>query len=95
MKKILLDLIDECFLREFEKKVAEKDECGCAERLRKMEEEPFAELNEEQIQKVKHIEWELDSKLDNIHFESQKYLLNYAFHLGMEMQKAFDKEDFE
>lgn len=89
MKRLLIDLIDGGFLREYEKKVAEKDECGCAERLRKMEEELFAELTEEQIQKVKHIEWELDSKLDNIHFESQKYLLNYAFRLGI------DKEDFE
>ena len=90
----LLDLIDQCLLFDFEEKVEEKDECHFGEGLRKAEEELFAELTEEQIKKVKHLEWALDSKLDYIHFESQKYLLNYAFRLGMEMQKAFDKDDY-
>lgn len=95
MKKLLLDLIDECFLHDLEEKIEEKDECNFGKKLREAEEELFAELTEEQIKKVKHLEWELDSKLDYIHFESQKYLLSYAFRLGMEMQKAFDKDDYE
>ncbi len=95
MKKILLDLIDEGLLRDFEEKIEEKDECKEGKRLREAEEELFAELNEEQIKKVKHIELTVRSQMEYIHFESQKYLLNYAFRLGMEMQKAFDKDDYE
>ena len=92
---ILLDLIDQCLLSDFEDKIEEKDECRDGERLRKAEEELFAELNNKQIEKVKHIELTVRSQMEYIHFESQKYLLNYAFRLGMEMQKAFDKDDYE
>lgn len=95
MKKLLIDLIDESFLREYEKKIEEKDECGYGKILREAEKELFAELTEEQIKKVKSLQWTLYTKMDDVHFESQKYLLNYAFRLGMEMQKAFDKDDRE
>lgn len=95
MKKILLDLIYECILRDYAEEVEEKDECDDGKRLRKAEEELFAELNEEQIEKVKYLELVVRSQIEYVHFETQKYLLNYAFRLGMEMQKAFDKDDYE
>lgn len=95
MKQILLDLIDECFLREFEKATEEKDECRYAKRLNEKEEALFAELTEHQIEKVKQLENAVRNQMDYIRFESQKYLLNYAFRLGMDMQKAFDQDDYE
>ena len=95
MKKLLIDLIDESFLHEYEKMLEKKDECGYSKMLREGEQELFSELTEEQIKKVKNLQWTLYLKMDDIHFESQKYLLNYAFRLGMEMQKAFDQEDYE
>lgn len=95
MNMILLDLIDKCLLFDLAKKLEEKDECGFNKKLREAEEELFAELNEEQIKKVKRLKSTVRSQMDYIHFESQKYLLNYAFRLGMEMQKAFDKDDYE
>lgn len=95
MKKILLDLIDEGLLFDLAKKVEEKDECRFGKILRKDEEELFAELNEEQINKVKQLEITVRNQEEYINFELQKYLLNYAFRLGMEMQEAFDKDDYE
>lgn len=91
----LIDLIYQSLLFDLKDKIEEKDECRDGEKLRKAEEELFAELNDKQIEKVKHLELCVRSQIEYIHFESQKYLLNYAFRLGMEMQKAFDKDDYE
>lgn len=90
MKLTILDLVDQCFLRDFENEVEEKDECNFGKRLQRKKEEIFAELNEEQIEKIKQLEITIRNQMEYIHFQSQKYLLNYAFRLGMEMQKAFD-----
>lgn len=91
----LLDLIEQCLLRNFEKEIYEKDECNFGKNFRKEEKELFTDLPEEQIKKVKHLMHTVKNQMEYIHLESQKYLLNYAFRLGMEMQKAFDKDDYE
>lgn len=91
----LLDLIDQCILQDYEENVKEKDEYGDAKRIREAEEELFSELENESIEKIKLLEIAIRNQMENIYTESQKYLLNYAFRLGMEMQKAFDQEDYE
>ncbi len=92
---ILLDLIDECIMHDFEEKVEKKDACNDGKRLREAEKELFAELSSEQIEKVKVVELLVRSQMEYIHFESQRHLLNLAFRFGMEMQQAFDQEDYE
>ena len=95
MSATILDLIDKYYLFELAEKVEKKDACHFGKTVEEPKEKLFAELNEHQIAQVKHLEWEIRAQEDFIRYELQVFLLNYAFRLGMEMQQAFDKADYE
>ena len=58
-------------------------------------EELEALLSEEQKKKLSHFQLALENKIDYAYYEVQIYLTNYAFRLGMQMQRAFDEEDYK
>ena len=95
MRLTISDLIDNSLLFDLQKKVEEKDELNFGKKIEGIKEKLFAELNEQQIEQVKHLEWEIRGQEDYIRYELQVFLINYAFRLGMEMQQAFDKMDHE
>ena len=95
MSAKLSDLIDKYFLFDLQKKVEEKDECHFGKKVLQAREQLFAQLNESQIELAKHLEWAIRSQEDYVRYELEVFLINYAFRLGMEMQQAFDKMDYE
>ena len=91
----ILDLFDSYRLFKLHEKVSKNDDCNFTKRVRAEEEALFAELTEEQIEKVKSLELAVRDHEEYISYEMQTYTLNLAFRVGMEMQQAFDKEDNE
>ncbi|MDE5548427.1 MAG: hypothetical protein K2J30_05485 [Clostridia bacterium] len=90
----LFDLIEKCELYDLREKLEAKDECKFGEAVNEEREKLFANLNDEQKEQVRLLELAVENRIDEIHYQLEVYLTSYAFRLGMEMQRAFDKDDF-
>ena len=95
MRYTISDLIDNSLLFDLEKRVEEKDECKFGKQVTEEKEKLFSQLNEQQREQAKHFELAIRNQEEYIRYELQVFLINYAFRLGMEMQHAFDKMDYE
>lgn len=90
---MLFDLIEECRLRKVYDKAEQDDACGYGQLLRDEENALFADLTEAQQERVKRLEYVVILKYEHIYLEVQTYLTNYAFRMGMNMQRAIDEEE--
>ena len=95
MRQTLSDLIENSLLFDLQKEIEEKDECNFGKKMLAEKEKLCAQLNESQIEQLKHFEHAIRNQEEYIRYELQVFLINYAFRLGMEMQQAFDKMDYE
>ena len=91
----LFELIQRAHLFDLREEIEERDEYGYGEKFNEEKEELEALLNEEQKKQLAHFQLALENKIDQAYYEVQIFLTNYAFRLGMEMQRAFDKDDFQ
>ncbi|MDE5577110.1 MAG: hypothetical protein K2J11_06965 [Oscillospiraceae bacterium] len=91
----LFELIRRVYLYDLRDKIEKKDEYGFGKKFSEKKSELEALLNEEQKKQLSHFQLALENKIDQEYYEVQIFLTNYAFRLGMEMQRAFDAEDFQ
>lgn len=91
----LFELIQRKYLFDLRDEVEKKDEYGFGKRVNEVKGELEALLNAEQKKQLSHFQLALENKIDQEYYVVQVFLTNYAFRLGMEMQRAFDEEDFQ
>lgn len=91
----LFDLIEKERLYDLREKIEERDEIGFHKKMQEQREALEATLNDEQKKLLSYFALSLENKMDQIHYEVEVYLTGYVFRLGMEMQRAFDEEDFK
>lgn len=90
---MLFDLIDQCLLQKVYDKAEQEDACGYGQYLLEEEDKLFADLTEEQRERVRKLEYAVIRKYEHLYYEVQIYLTNYAFRLGMDVQHAIDEEE--
>ncbi len=90
----LLDMIEKCELYDLREKLEAKDECNFGEEVNEARKKLCANLNDEQKEQVRLLELAVENRVDEIHYQIEVYLTSYVFRLGMEMQRAFDEDDF-
>lgn len=90
----LFDLIEQNKLRALRDRLEKNDECNFGKIVCQAEQELYACLDEENQERVKQLVIAVENKMEYIRYRMQVYLTNYAFRMGMEMQRAFDDEEF-
>lgn len=91
----LFDLIQKERLFAFREKIEKKDEYGFHKKMLERRVALEASLNDEQKKLLSSFALSLREDIDQILYEEEVFLTSYVFRLGMEMQRAFDAEDFQ
>lgn len=89
-----LDIIERDRLFQLREKVEKKDDY-LGECMKNAKKQLCEGLSQEQVMLVNHFELAVANKYDNEHYYLEQEILNLAFRLGMEMQRAFDEEEFD
>ena len=93
--EMLLGLIEKARLFDLREKIEREDEFDFHKKTLKEREELEATLSAEQKKRLQYFAVALENEMDYIHCEMESYLASFVFRLGMEMQRAFDDEDFQ
>ena len=90
----LLDMIEKCELYDLRAELEAKDECKFGEAVNEAREKLCVGLNDEQKELVRLLELAVKNRIEEISYQADVYLTSYVFRLGMELQRAFDEDDF-
>lgn len=90
-QSVLYDLLEEIFLRAWQKQTLEKDPYRYAQRERELTETLTSECSDRGKHLIASLCSAIEDKLDLVYHNSSVKLLHYAIKLGMDLQRAFSE----